>query len=235
MAGRPRRYARLLVTSYRLAVLTHDRMSTLDESLASFTANVTPQPEETFVYADGVWESLRREWAVRHRGRYLFRAGAVQRGFCAATAALWEWATEPGADYVFWLEHDFVFTRPVDLEPLASLLNIDRRLAQVSLCRGPANAIESAAGGLVESRPGEFEPRDTADRLRWLQHRSYFTTNPSLMRRDFMVENPFVDDREPNCEGRYGVDLVSRGFSFGLWGAGEPWCDHIGIRNGLGY
>lgn len=218
--------------NYRLAVLTHGRMSTLDETIDSFRANVTPAPAGTFIYADGIWTSLQREWTLRRQDGYLFRSGPVARGFCHATRALWDWVSEPGADYVFWLEHDFLFLRPVDLAPIARILDANLNdLAQVALCRGPANEAETAAGGLVASRPGEFEP--TGDG--WLRHRSYFTTTPSLMRRAFMAANPFLYDGDPSCEGRYGAGLVERGYSFGLWGDGEEWVQHVGIRAGFGY
>lgn len=231
--------------NYRLAVLTHGRMSTLDDTLASFHERVTPAPAETFIHADGVFRSSITRRLHRREGCRL-RVIPVARGFCHATSALWEWATDPGVDFVFWLEHDFLFLRDVDLSELAACLTADETLAQMALCRGPANREEEIAGGLVSSRPGEFEPMDAtrlvdgAERLvatipRWLRHRSYFSTNPSLMRRDFMIERPFPADGAEFCEGRYGFDLRERGYSFGLWGGGEEWVQHIGVRSGFGY
>jgi hypothetical protein len=228
-------------------------MSSLDATLASFRANVTPEPEQTYLYCDGLFATLRHGWeARRHRDRVDLLSSPVQRGFCSATATLWQWAVEPGVDYVFWLEHDFVLLRPLDLRPLAVVLDADRRLAQMALVRGPVSPDEVAAGGLVASRPGEFVPREPYPsdilgslcagpgagvemRATWLEHRSYFTTNPSLMRRDFMVEHPLLDDGDPACEGRYGIGLRDAGFTFGAWGDGEPWVDHVGVRSGHGY
>lgn len=225
---------------YRLAVLTHGRMGTLDAALESFFAHVTPRPSQVCVYADGVLPSMRRSWQERERRNGVeLRAGPVQQGFCAATGQLWRWATEGDVPYVFWLEHDFMIERPVDLRELAAVLDADRSIAQMALVRGPVSPVEEEAGGLIESRPGEFDLRAimVADGVRvpWLRHRSFFTTNPSLMRTDFMRENPWPVDGQAQCEGHYGIDLVQRGYEFGYWGAGEQWVDHIGVRTGIGY
>lgn len=238
------RYGRSVMFDYRLAVLTHGRMTTLDTALASFYENVTPAPSQVCVYADGVIPSRRRDWLAQRGSRVgaELRAGPAQQGFCAATGQLWQWASAPDVPYVFWLEHDFVFLRPVDVRELAVVLDADHLLAQVALVRGPVSPEERAAGGLIESRPGEFEemcgvydggfvqPTDP-----WLRHRSFFTTNPSLMRREFMASNPWPTDGEPLCEGHYGIDLVQRGYKFAYWGGGEQWVDHVGRRTGFGY
>lgn len=176
-------------------------------------------------------------------------------GFCRATAALWTMALRDadtfGCDHVFWLEHDFVFLRDVNVDLMAAVLKPNPDigpLAQVQLMRQPVNARERAAGGLYESRPGEYRRR----RLRaqenpvgardepYLTHRSYFTTNPSLMSVAFMAAWPFPvgPSRLPydiECEGRYGIDLVHGGYQFAVMGDGEPWVEHIGVRDGEGY
>jgi hypothetical protein len=123
----------------------------------------------------------------------------------------------------------------------------------MALIRDVANADEAKAGGLVASRPGEFEQRYLSPEgfsyprhaepvqglgaIPWLEQRSYFTTNPSLMRRAFMAEQPFLDDGGPYCEGRYGIRLRDLGYTFGAWGSGEEWVAHMGVRDasGTGY
>ena len=227
---------------YTLAVLTHGNMDTLDRSLASFFDKVKPRPNRVIVHGDAPSGMPSVPFPVSQ-----FSFTVEPRGFCKATGALWHWASAPGQpggdlpEFVFWLEHDFVFLRPVDLEPLSDVLNADKSLAQMSLMRTPVSPEEISAGGVVQSRPGEFEEhllvsiarREVENR--WLRHRSYFTTTPSLMRTDFMMWNHWPDDDLPECEGRFGIDLVQRGFEFGVWGSGEPWVEHIGVRTGVGY
>ena len=219
---------------YVLAVLSHGEPDSphVERTLRSFRANVTPDASSVIRFHD-----------------------TDRLGFCRATASLWGLAVEEAvavdADHVFWLEHDFVFRRPVELELLAAILKPNPDIgpvAQVSLMRNAVNAVERAAGGLFESRPGEYRPR----RLRaqenpvhgqdepFLTHSSYFTTNPSLMTVRFMVEHPFAAgaSRQPydiECEGRYGQDLIRDGYQFAVMGHGEPWVEHIGVRTGEGY
>jgi hypothetical protein len=50
-----------------------------------------------------------------------------------------------------------------------------------------------------------------------------------------MLENPWPADVAAECEGRFGFELVERGYEFGYWGNGERWVDHIGVRTGKGY
>lgn len=229
--------------NYLLAILTHGDQATLDRTIHSFTDKVRPDPARVIVLADGsanIRASVRQGWSIRFDPQ--------AQGFCGATRALWDWAVAAAesADvpFVFWLEHDFTFLRPLDLTDLAEPLLEEEGLCQMQLMRNAVSREEIAAGGLYESRPGEYTPKrtepfptgsayDPDNDLRWLEHRSYFTTNPSLMRTAWMDKNrPPVT---PECEGHFGIDLVRRGFTFGVWGSGEPWVDHIGVRTGFGY
>lgn len=228
---------------YRLIVLTHGENDCLLDAVQSFHEHVTPHPVDAYLHRDGDasrWNEVTSPWPWFH-GHDL-----PARGFCHATRQAWQFAQSPGDhDYVFWLEHDFVFTRDVNLAEMAHVLDGDRMLAQMALMRNAVNDVERSAGGLFESRQGEYvERHHEIDTLRddspwtdyrsWLEHRSYFTTNPSLMRRDFMQANPFPSI-EKECEGLYGLGLVEQGYHFGVWGNGEPWVRHIGARTGFGY
>ena len=227
--------------NYRLAVLTHGRH---DErpAVEAFLAHASPEPAVVDV----------------------FRDAAPQRGFCQATARLWAISAAGAEDYVFWLEQDFRLCRAVDLRELAAVLDetnrpltdLERpiygwaeyrhgRLAQIALLRDAYSDEEKAAGGLFELRRDDFTPmtgyRDDfdiddgmgAEYVQWLRM-PWFTTNPSLMRRDFMAAHPFEPD-EPHCEGKFGISLAEEGFEFGTWGSGEVFCRHVGARDGFGY
>lgn len=192
---------------YRLICLTHgENHEVLARTLASFADRVQPEPTDRVLIRDEP-------------------AG----GFCVASGRAWDAAITEGVNYVFWLEHDFIFQRHVDLRTLAEKLEADTQLAQMSLMRTASSVDEMNAGGLYELRKGEYEERGG-----WLEHRSYFTTTPSLMRRQFMVENRWPT-YPSGCEGRFGIDLLARGYTFGVWGDGQPWVEHIGQRTGFGY
>lgn len=194
---------------YTLAVLTHGSSDTLAESLASFDEMISPAPADRILHHD-----------------------TESHGFCRATSALWEKALQVGNEYVFWLEHDFVFMRPLDLRELATVLDATDRLSQIALMRDAVNAIEKKAGGLFESRNGP----ERWERYEWgyAQGDYVMTTNPSLMKFAFMSANPWPD-YESECEGKFGIDLHERGFVGGVWGDGSPWVKHIGVRTGHSY
>lgn len=246
--------------SYRLVCLTHAAGGdTLPDALAAFEEHARPAPVEVVVVVDGpefgyVTEALTGRF---QNGSVQVHADHEQRGFCEATRRAWILGGEerwPNPPFVFYLEHDFLLTRTVYLGELAIVLNADPQLAQLALMRDAVNEQEIGAGGLFESRPGQYTRRSmnlrtgyvrkrpvpsgiclSINDLGWLEHRAYLTTNPSLMRRSFMQEHPWPAEYVDQCEGRFGIDLVAQGFSFGVWGTGEPWCTHAGVRKGFGY
>lgn len=224
--------------NYLLAVLSHGepRSPYLEETLRSFHDHVTPTPSFALHYHDGRGEA---EAPLIDIGW----AGPEHLGFCRATQSLWDAAVTNARmrnlEYVFWLEHDFRFERHVDLVELATVLHRDE-VAQVSLMRDAVNKAERKAGGVVEANPDAFAPMEEDDGSQWLRHRAYFTTNPSLMRVEFMENHPFAAGPshlpyDIECEGRYGLDLKGKGFSFAVWGDGSPWVTHTGTRDGVGY
>jgi hypothetical protein len=217
-------------------VLTHADGRTLGRTLRSFIEHVTPEPTQTIVYRDGKLLEIPDD-VPRGRvplGDLVFTASFEQKGFCGATKELWMLASKSDADYVFWLEHDFVFTRDVDLTKLAGTLDRNHHLAQIALMRDAVNAEEKAAGGLYELRRESYQ-HVTGRQGCYMTHSNYFTTNPSLMPRDFMRAHPWPDYAD-QCEGRFGIDLRNAGYRFGVWGSGEPWMTHIGLRyGGFGY
>lgn len=219
---------------YRLVVLTHgDHGDVLRRTLASFHEHVTPKPWDYVCVRDGggALPPINPDGQT-WRGAVL----KPQQGFCGATRAAWRAAVLPGADYVFWLEHDFVFVRDVDVRVLAAILDTNPHLAQLALMRQAVNGAEKDAGGLFQFHEarGAYDIRVTAEGHTWLEHDICLTTNPSLMRREFMAEHPWPDYHD-QCEGRFSGDLRQAGYRFGHWGSGEVAVEHIGRRDGFGY
>jgi hypothetical protein len=98
------------------------------------------------------------------------------------------------------------------------------------------NDEERMAGGVIakhEAR-GDVFTKNIHRSMPWLEHQAYFTTNPSLMTKAFMAENPWPK-RPDQCEGVMGIELRRKGFRFAFVGDGEPWVSHHGSRNGFGY
>lgn len=229
--------------SYRLAVLTHGDAPTLDRTIESFAAMVTPRPVDLVCVVDGEGGRLP---PIEPLGPWGGMVLNEQRGFCGATSVLWDSASKHGPDFVVWLENDFEFLKPVNLAELATVLRAEPQMAQMSLMRGAVNPLERRAGGLYALHRREYQPMTTHAandwlgalslyNLQWLEHHMYLTTNPSLMTTAFMRENPWPSGYDENCEGRFSHDLMARGYRFGVWGNGEQWIDHIGERTGFGY
>lgn len=198
---------------YALCVLSHgDSQRMAKSAIHNFSRYVQPAPTEIIHHHDDASE-----------------------GFCGATKALWTKAALTETEFVFWLEHDFRFMRRANLLPLARLLRDEQQLAQVAFLRYPVNDEEREAGGVYQMHPAsDYEPgRHQSDR--WLEHRINFTTNPSLMRRQVLVDNPWPKYKS-QCEGRFSADFLARGYRFAYWGTGSPWVHHVGpMRTGHSY
>lgn len=146
-------------------------------------------------------------------------------------------------EYVWHLEEDWTFNRPVDLAALALLLDVQPHLAQVALRRQAWAPAELEAGGLVELWPDLYEDRALSVidpgggmvDLAWLEHDLCFTTNPCLYRRS-MIDATWPSP--PGSEARMTERLRDLGYRFALWGdrEDEPWVHHTGRqRTGTGY
>lgn len=221
---------------YKLVVLTHGDSEPLLNTLLSLSGQVWPHPTSAYMHLDGpTAEGRVRAYAameVLNEWNWTVIEDAHPVGFCRSCHAGWMNAVEGDHEFVLWQEHDLRYAKPVDLDQLASVLDANPQLAQMALMRQPINDAELAAGSVVASRPGQFEPRGG-----WMEQRSYWTTNVSLFSRRFAANNHWpVPSRVPrNCEGIFGIELREQGYSFGMWGSGEAWTEHVGIRTGWGY
>lgn len=220
---------------------TSGRRDCFERTLQTFMQRVRPRPTAVYIYDDGFRTKARRYVAdgfLDDLGATTIEVDGKRRrvGFCEATAACWKAAaSEVSIGWFFHLEDDFEILRSVDLTDLAHVLSLERQVAQMALMRDAVNDVEKAAGGLYESRRDEYERRGTGSPNAWLEHRSYFTTNPALMRTS--LARSFEWPTEKHCEGVYdhGLRRSLPDLTYGAWGVGTPWVRHIGEREGFGY
>jgi Cu/Zn superoxide dismutase len=220
---------------YRLVVTTNGRPGVLDRMLESFHHRVRPRPSEVLIVDDSGDEHYVRylmQLAGTHPGWSVAWHPHVQ-GFCATVRDAWKAAAEGHLDWVYWSEDDFVYERGVELGDLAAVMEHEASIAQMAMMRQPVNETEIAAGSLLVAYRDRYQDQGSGSR-RWLRSRTNFSTGSSLIRRRFMVERPWPD-YPAECEGRYSLDLLAAGYEFGVWGAGEPWVRHEGVRSGTGY
>jgi hypothetical protein len=218
-----------------LLVMTDGRDDILAETLPIAAAHV---PHDRLVIHDDTGDyAHRRMIADTYRSLSVDVIGGEQRrGFGGAITAAWEYIANKPEPFVVHLEDDFVLSRPVDWVDLADTLTRHPHLVQLALRRQPWNPEEHAAGGIVEQHPADY--LDCFDHGgAWLEHTRFFTTNPSIYRRDLCRRGWPTG---PNSEGRFGIDLIAETpeSRFAYWGSRDSgeWCEHIGTdRAGTGY
>lgn len=217
-----------------LLVITDGRRDCIERTIPSADQNLQGDITTRLIYDDS-GDPENAQWLSDRFPHFVVRQHPEGRqGFGGAIRAAWSMLAETTEPFVFHLEDDFTFNRPVDLEAVARLLRSDISLAQVALRRQPWNAEERAAGGIVESHPDDFDEH-TSHCGQYLTHRRFFTTNPCLYRRSIMFEGW---PEGANSEGHFTHQLLASGYRFAYWGSrdsGEA-VTHIGDeRAGTGY
>jgi len=155
-----------------------------------------------------------------------------RRGLGAAVQSAWKAAKDLRADFVFHVEEDFVFHKPVPLEHMAEVLDRRPHLCQLVLKRQPWSPEEHAAGGQIECDPDAYT-QVTSSLGTWTEHAKLFSFNPSLIP-DRVFAQEWGPILEADVSERLFVDPKVRS---AYWGAKAalPVCEHIGIRRSAGY
>jgi len=223
-----------------LLVITDGRKDCLIETIASAMDNLDGPITERWMYDDS-GDPEHRAWLRKSYPQFNVMWHIEGRqGFGGAIRAAWHTLRlSSKADYIFHLEDDFTFNRPVPLNDMIDALDENDYLAQIALLRQPWNDTERAAGGIVQSNPCAYIERSHAGPhghdYAFLEHRLFFTTNPSLYRRSLLDhEWPLVE----HSEGMYSIALLELGYRFAFLGDfdTDPWVHHIGTnRAGTGY
>lgn len=214
-------------------VVTDGRGGLLKRTLESFNQHVTGDITSRVIVDDSC-DSLYTDWLRTTYPEFQIVNHIERRGFCGAVQAGWS-AIPTDSEYVFHLEDDFLILEDVNLNVWARLLVENPHVVQVALKRQPWSPEEKAAGGIVEMWPNEYDEVDTAQG-RITTHRLFFTTNPSLYRRQLTLDGW---PGPPNCERAFTDELLEDPSNvFAFWGGkfDPPRVHHIGDeRAGGGY
>lgn len=147
-----------------------------------------------------------------------------RRGFVAAINSGWNIARQSTTDYIFHLEQDFTFNKPVNIPAMIKVLEANPHLAHLVLRRQPWNADEIAAGTM-----GGFEDSTvcTDGKNTWTKHEHWYSTNPALVPR-----STFERTFPAGSEVAFGAELVADGQKFAFWGSPDdpPRVTHIGVN-----
>lgn len=161
-----------------------------------------------------------------------------RRGYGTVMHHAWQWITDHVTErWVFWLEDDFTFNRDVPLDDMAAVLDTNPHLVQMALRRQPWNETELAAGGIVEALPQAYTDHHDDHGRHWLEHRQFWTSNPSLFRTDICELGwPDVPLSEAAFAAKILDDHPERRCAFYGPRHDTPWVEHVGYqRAGTGY
>lgn len=218
-----------------LLVMTDGRKQFIEPTLER-TNMLSGYISRKLIHDDSGDESYRK-WLLRRYGKeYEIYSTGRRSGFGGAIISAWNQLQNDNNDWVFHLEDDFVMSNLVPLSEMITVMNRNPHIVQMALRRQPWNEVEKAAGGIVEADPDSYEEKTNGIHT-WLEHRKFFTTNPSLYRKSLTVEHPWPVGL--NSEGKFGIELFKDADKrSAFWGhkGEEPRCWHIGeFRNGAGY
>jgi hypothetical protein len=217
-----------------LLVMTDGRLDCIEQTIESARDNMLGEVTYKVIHDDTGDETH------RDRLRTMFPDFEVigrptRQGFGGAIQSAWSTLRARPERFIFHLEDDFTFNEPLPLYLMQSVLDRNPHLIQMALRRQPWNDEERAAGGIVEQHPDHYTDCTDGDSY-WLEHRRFFTTNPSIYRTK-LVEKGWPNGKR--SEGKFSLKLLENPtVKFGYWGRREdpPKVEHIGdARNGVGY
>ena len=211
-----------------------ERRRYLERSLASLEANVTGPIVKRVIYDCWGDPAIRDFLSDIYGPRGYYIVGPTERpDFTGSMQAMWGYLSKHGkGEFVFQVEDDFTYERPVDLTDLAEVLRENPYLAQLALLRDncyPDEQETEPLGNILGWPRPAFTFRE-----RWFEHRQFFTLNPSLFRRS-LTDRPWPIGR--HSETLFGKALMADPrVRFAFWGDGSEWIRHIGqVRAGSGY
>lgn len=219
-----------------LLVITDGRTEYITRTIASAGGNLDGPISERWIYDDS-GDAAHLAWLYQTFPRFrIIHHVEGRQGFGGAIREAWEALRAfSGAEFVFHLEDDFVFNRPVPLEDMIEILDENPRLAQVALRRQAWNSAEKAAGGVVETNPDAYTEVG-GHFTSFLEHDLFFTTNPSLYSRRLIEQHDWPTGEK--SEGVFTAQLREACRTFAYLGerTDPPWVHHIGDeRTGTGY
>ena len=219
-----------------LLVITDGRTDCIQRTVPSALANLDGPISERWIYDDsGDADHLAWLYQTFPQFRIIHHLEGRQ-GFGGAIREAWRTLRfESSADYVFHLEDDFTFNRPVPLEDMIEILDENRHVAQVALRRQAWNSVEKAAGGVIETNPDAYRAV-YGQFVSYLEHDQFFTTNPSLYSRRLIEQHEWPEGTQ--SEGQFTEQLRQARRTFAYLGerTDPPWVHHIGDqRAGTGY
>lgn len=209
------------------AAVADERIGYLERSLASLDERISGNVIRKVIYSD--WDDEFRPRLDAIASRYGFYVvGSGHHGYTGAVRLLWAYIGKRVAEpFVFLTEDDFEYLRPFDVDDLTETLRRHSPLRQLALLREPAYPREREPGDHILGWPRDsFDARDQEGPTARLEHRLFWTMNPSVFPKD-VTRTPWPMTK--SSERAFG-DVILRDprARFAFAGDGTPWVRHIG-------
>lgn len=221
----------LLVMTDGRSMFLEPTLKAVDEQnklLGPVTRKLIHDDSGDVTFARWLQEKYGHEYEIYSTGR--------RSGFGGAIISAWKQLQNDDNEWAFHLEDDFVIQEVLPLAEMMTVMDQNPHIVQMAAQRQAWNAAEKEAGGVVQLNPGSYTQRDNGLH-RWLEHRNFFTTNPSIYRKTLIdygwPEGNFSEGKFSHKIFNSDDNLVS-----GYWGGvnDAPKVRHIGdYRNGAGY
>lgn len=210
-----------------------ERKEYLRQSLASLAKMVRGPIVQRVLYSD--WGASFADELAQIAGEHGFYVvGDGHHGYTGSMRRMWGYLSRRAMGaYIFMCEDDFLYARPVDLTELVAVLQDRPYLAQLALLREAYYPREFEQGGILGWPRAGFS-KQHLNGTTWLEHRNFFTANPSLFRRS-LAALPWPAG--PSSERLFGDMLLKDPAArFGFLGSGTPSIAHIGkVKAGSSY
>lgn len=208
-----------------------ERREYLRLSLASLVEQVSGPIVQRVVYDCWGDPDIRAELEAMVPHGFYVVGPSKPTDFTESMQAMWKYLGKRAqGDYIFAVEDDFTYERPVDLGSMIGILREAPHLAQVALLRDACYPDERQDPSSILGWP---RPAFTF-REGWFEHRLFFTLNPSLFRKA-LTKRPWPAGK--HSETLFGKALLNDPKTRGAFlGDGSEWIRHIGqVRAGVGY
>ena len=216
--------------STTVVVHTDGRAEYIAKAIPSLLASVKGNITKRVIYDDS-GDYQYKQWLRLTFPEFYVVGPDARLGYTGSMRAMWTYlGRRCDSRWVFLAEDDFTYDAPVDLEAMAAILVANPHLRHLALLRHPFYPREFEAGSILKEHPEAYTQRGG-----FIEHREYFTANPSLFARDLVKAEMWPAG--PSSERLYTEQLNRDPDSrMAYLGSGEETITHIGaVRAGGNY
>lgn len=211
-----------------LVVITDGRQACIEKTIDRFNEIIKFDFFEKLIINDSA-DKRYHNFLVNRFPEFTVISHETRRGLAGAVQSAWS-SVSRESDYIFHLEDDFIFEKPVDISHMIFLLRKNPHLVQMALVRAPVNPPEREVGGFVFQHLADYYQKDD-----FFEHGRLFTLNPCVY--PMSTVDMGWPDHGGESEFTSKVHSINNDYKFGFYGNiyDEPLVTHIGGRRTEGW